>query len=87
VYLSEVIRIANTHCMMLAPVSSGSPRKQLIFDAPTSFNLVSIKSGHLAHIDLLFLWERNTLDWRSIRGETAESAVRAAANIGATAEA
>ena len=40
--------------------------KGLIFDAPDNFQIISMEYGHLAHIELLFLWERNQPDWGDI---------------------
>ena len=40
--------------------------KGLIFDAPDNFQIISMGYGHLAHIELLFLWERNQPDWGDI---------------------
>ena len=40
--------------------------KGLIFDAPDNFQIISMEYGHLAHIELLFLWERNQPGWGEI---------------------
>jgi hypothetical protein len=40
--------------------------KRLILDAPDNFQIISMEYGHLAHIELLFLWERNTPGWGEI---------------------
>ena len=40
--------------------------KGLIFDAPDNFQIISMEYGHLAHIELLFLWERNQPDWGDV---------------------
>lgn len=40
--------------------------KGLIFNAPDNFQIISMEYGHLAHIELLFLWERNQPDWGDI---------------------
>jgi glycolate oxidase len=40
--------------------------KGLIFDAPDNFQIISTEYGHLAHIELLFFWERNQPDWGDI---------------------
>ena len=40
--------------------------KGQIFDAPDNFQIISMEYGHLAHIELLFLWERNQPGWGEI---------------------
>lgn len=40
--------------------------KGLILDAPDNFQIISMEYGHLAHIELLFLWERNQPGWGEI---------------------
>lgn len=40
--------------------------KGLILDAPDNFQIISMEYGHLAHIELLFLWERNQPGWGEV---------------------
>ena len=40
--------------------------KGLILDAPDNFQIISMEYGHLAHIELLFLWDRSTPGWGEI---------------------
>ncbi len=40
--------------------------KRLILDAPDNFQIISMEYGHLAHIELLFLWDRSTPGWGEI---------------------
>jgi FAD/FMN-containing dehydrogenase len=40
--------------------------KGLIFDAPDNFLIDPLEYGHGAHIELLFLWDRNLPDWGKI---------------------
>jgi len=37
-----------------------------ILDAPDNFQIISMEYGHLAHIELLFLWDRNQPGWGEI---------------------
>jgi len=40
--------------------------KGLILDAPDNFMIIPAEYGHFAHIELLFLWDRNQPDWGKI---------------------
>ena len=40
--------------------------KGLIFAAPDNFQIISMEYGHLAHIELLFLWDRSMPAWGEI---------------------
>jgi glycolate oxidase len=56
--------------------------KGLIFDAPDNFQIIPLEYGHAAHIELLFLWDRNLPDWGKIPMEFMRKSVESEIELG-----